>query len=90
MRELQPVLDQAHARLRVAEGSRIKRGRGALPTERHTIESADASVQKARAAMARQDYLGAREAIRGVAEQLQAVIRQIDTRAAAPAARRRR
>ncbi len=89
LHDLQPVLDEAHARLKAADASRSRRGR-VLQAERNAIETADASVQKARTAMARQDYLGARDAIRGVADQLHATIRQIEADTQPPAPRRRR
>ncbi len=89
LHDLQPVLDEAHAGLKAADGPRGKHGRD-LQAERGAVESADAAVQKARAALGRQDYLGARDAIRGVADQLRAVIREIDTATAAPGVKRRR
>jgi hypothetical protein len=89
LHDLQPVLDEAHARLKAADTPRTRRGR-ALQAERRAVEAADASVQKARTAMARQDYLGALDAIRGVGDQLHATIRQIEAATQATATRRRR
>jgi len=89
LHDLQPVLEEAHAKLKAAEGTRGKRGRD-LQAERSAVESADAAVQKARAALGRQDYLSARDAVHGVAEQLRATIGRIEAGAAVPGARRRR
>jgi hypothetical protein len=89
MHDLQVLLDQAYAGLKAAEGSRAKRGR-AVSAERRAVESAATAVQKARTAMGRQDYLGAREAVRGVGDQLRAAIRQIEGATSAPGAKRRR
>jgi hypothetical protein len=89
LHDLRPLLDRAHARLKAAETSRTRRAR-TLQAERQTVAAADASVQKARTAMARQDYLAARDAILGVAEQLQATIRQIEAPAQASAPKHRR
>ncbi len=89
LHDLQLLLADAHARLKAAEGPRRRRSR-AFQAERQAVDAADASVQKARTAMGREDYLGAREAIKGVAERLQAAIRQIESSTQAQAARRRR
>ena len=89
LHDLQPLLDQARARLKAAEAPRTRRGR-TLPAGRQAVDAADASVQKARTAMARHDYIGARDAIQGVADQLQATIRGIEAATQAPAAKRRR
>ena len=88
LHDLQPLVDQAHARLKAAETPRTRRAR-ALQAERQAVAAADASVQKARTAMARQDYIGARDALRGVAEQLQATIRRIEAPAQASAPKHR-
>ncbi len=88
LRDVQAILGQAQARLKASETTRAKRR--ALQGERQGIEAADASVQKARAAMGRQDYLGAREAIHGVSDELRAVIRRIDESATGAAPKRRR
>ena len=88
LHDTQLALDAAHARLKAADGPRTRRR--TLQAERRTIESADAAVQKARTAMGRQDYLGARDAMRGVGDQLRAAIRAIDASTQAPAAKRRR
>ncbi len=75
LRDLQATVDEARARLKAAEAPRNRRR--ALQTARQAVETADASVQKARTAMSQQDYLGAREAMNGVADQLRAAIGQI-------------
>ncbi len=89
IRDLQAVLDTAHARLKATETPRTRRTR-TVPAERRTIESADAAVQKARAAIGMQDYIGAREAMKGISDQVRAAMRQIEQAAATPGARRRR
>ncbi len=89
LHDLQPILDEAHARLRTVESPRAKRPRD-LQAERGAIESADAAVQKARTALAKQDYLGARDAVRGVGDQLRAAIRDIDAAAASAGSKRRK
>lgn len=88
LRDLQPIVDQARGRLKAAETTRARRL--ALQGNRRVIEDAEASVQKARAAMGREDYLGARDAIRDVPDRLRAAISKIDHLAEAPGARRRR
>lgn len=88
LQNLQVVLDEARGKLRAAEGPRASRR--AFEAERRAVESGEASVQKARDAMDRQDYLGARDAMRGIGDELRAAIRQIDQSMQAPSARRRR
>jgi len=88
LHDLQTALGRARNRLKAAEGPRARRR--ALQDAGRTLDSVAAAVQKARAAMDRQDYLAAREAMRGVDGQLQAAIGQIDQSTGAPAARRRR
>jgi len=88
LRDLQLLLDEARSKLKAAQGSRA--GRRASQAERRVIEAGEASVQEARAAMDRLDYLGARDAIRGAGDKLRAAIRQIDQSTQAPGARRRR
>jgi hypothetical protein len=87
LHDLQTVLSEAAAKAKTAESARPKR-RGPLP-ERKAIAAAEASVQEARAAIGKQDYAGAREAMKGVSEELRAAIRQIG-QASAPAAPKRR
>ncbi len=89
LHDLQPLLDEAHARLKSAESSRGRRGRGLQP-ERRAVDAADEAVQKARTAMTRQDYIGAGDAIKGVADQLRATIRQIQSPAKAATPKDRR
>jgi len=89
LHDLQPLLEEAHARLKAVDTPRSRRSRD-LQAERQAVDAADASVQKARTAISREDYLGARDAIRGVADQLRATIRQMDAATQTPAARRRR
>ncbi len=89
LQDLQIVLDQAKASLKTIETPRPKR-KPVVPPEQKTVRSAEASVQKARAALGQQDYLGARDAMRGVADSLREAMRQINERTQAEAARRRR
>jgi flagellar hook-basal body complex protein FliE len=88
LHDLQVVLDQARDKLKAVEAPRASRR--AFEAERRAVESGGASVQEARAAMDRQDYLGARDAMRGIGDELRAAIRQIDQAMQAPSARRRR
>lgn len=89
LRDLQPLLNQALAKLKSVEAPRARRSR-TPQTARQTIEAARRSVQEARTAMTRQDYAGARNAIRGVSDRLHAAIHEIDAAAQPPATRRRR
>jgi hypothetical protein len=88
LRDLQAAVDEARARLKAAEAPRTKRR--ALQGARQAVDAADASVQKARTAMTREDYLGARDALRGVADQLRATIKAFDAPAQPPAPKRPR
>jgi flagellar hook-basal body complex protein FliE len=88
LHDVQTLIDDAAARAKAAETARPKR-RAPLP-ERTAIGAAEVSVQKARAAFGQQDYLGARDAIKGVSDQLRAAIRQIEQAAAPPPPKRRR
>ncbi len=91
LHDLQALLDQATARLKAAETPRPKRRTSSIPPpEQRTIQSAEASVQKARAALGRQDYIGARDAMRGVGDTIRVAMRQFDERTSTEAARRRR
>lgn len=88
LRDVQAALDAARARLKAAETSRARRR--ALQPARSTVDAGDASVQKARTAMSEQDYLAAREAIRGVTDKLRAAIGEIAQISEPQAAKRRR
>jgi hypothetical protein len=88
LHDLQAVLDEANAKLKAAETQRPKR-RVSVQPEQRTIASAEASVQKARAALNQQDYIGARDALRGVADGVREAMRRFDERTAAEARSRR-
>ncbi len=89
LRDIQPLLTEARAKLKSAESPRTRRGRTLQPARR-TIEDADRSVQEARTAMTRQDYAAARTAVQGVSDRLHAAIREIEAAGQGPAAKRRR
>ena len=80
------ALGEARARLKAAENAHIQPR--ALTDARRAIASVEQTVQKARAAREREDYLDAMEMVNGAASRLQGVVRELD--AATPAALRRR
>lgn len=77
----------AHAKLKAADAARLPPR--ALVEPRRTIASAEQDVQKARAAMERQEYPAAIEAANAATPRLQAVARDLDA-ALANGPRRRR
>lgn len=86
--EITTLLARAHVTLKTAEAARVPRR--SLATARKTVAEADKSVQEARAALARQDYLTAREAASGVADRLKVAIAEIDAALVVQPVRRRR
>jgi hypothetical protein len=86
--EITTLLAQAGAKLKTAEAARAPRR--SLATSRKTVAEADKSVQEARAALARQDYLAARETAGGVADRLKVAIAEIDAALVVRPVRRRR
>lgn len=61
-----------------------------LRTPQQTITAAEKALQKARSALAKEDYLAVAPALDGTAAALQAALTQIDAPAAATPARRKR
>jgi hypothetical protein len=88
LHDAEAALQQATARLKVADAARGRR-RPAFAAERRTIASAEQSVQEARTAMSAGDFIAARDATAGLAEQLRAAISAIDHGTSPPAPRRR-
>lgn len=80
------ALTDAHARLRTAEAAHAP-GR-VLAVARRTIANGEETVQKARAAFDRGEYLGVKDATAQTTEQLRAVARDLE--AATPTGNRRR
>lgn len=67
---------QLDARLRAAAAARA--GSDVLETARLTAHAAEEAVQEARSALASENYLAARDATRGLAEQLRNAIGRLD------------
>jgi hypothetical protein len=82
------TLADAKTRLGEAEAARVPRPRLKGPTDR--ITAADAALQKARAALNREDYLGAQKTLSGVPESLNSAVTDLHRIIAAHAPRRRR
>ena len=80
------ALNDAHTKLRAAEAARAPMK--VLTAARRAVTDGEDTVQKARAAFDRGDFLGAKEAIAGITEHLKATAHDLDT--ATPAATRRR
>jgi hypothetical protein len=89
LREVQALLGGVTARLKSLDALRGKR-RPAMADERRTVADAEASVQKARTAMAGRNYLAARDDVRGLNDRLRAAIAAIDRQNPPAATRPRR
>src|SRR5262245_56587741 len=81
------ALVEARSRLKAAEAARVSAR--ALNEHRRALTGAEQSVQKARAELAKGDYLGANESAKDVTPRLQAIARDLGTASAAPARRHR-
>lgn len=88
MAEIAGLMAQASSRLAAAEQARVPRT--ALRAPQQTLANVNGSVQKAGAAMAANDYLGAQPALDGVKLQIQGAIAAIDKATVAQSQRRRR
>ncbi len=82
------TLADAKTRLAEAEAARVPRPRLKSPVDR--ITAADGALQKARAAMKREDYLAAQKALSGVPESLNSAVAELNRIIGAHAPRRRR
>lgn len=80
----------AHARERLKDPTVASLPRGRLQAPRMTIDQADKSMQKARAALNAHEYARAVQLSEGLATRLQAALATIDDRAAANRSPRRR
>ena len=80
------ALNDAHTKLRAAETARAPAK--ALATARRAVTDGEDTVQKARAAFDRGDFLAAKETTAGITERLKTSAREIE--AATPAGNRRR
>jgi hypothetical protein len=85
--EASNAVAEAHARLNAAETARVPPR--ILADQRHAVAGVEQSLQKARAAIQKGDYLGALETTRAAIPRLQAVARNLETASAGPARRRR-
>ena len=74
---VEATMRQLDVRLRAADAARAPID--VLENARLTARAAEAAVQEARTALASDNYLAARDATRGLAEQLREAIRQLDT-----------
>ena len=79
------ALNDAHTRLRAAETARVPAK--TLAPARRAVTDGEDTVQKARAAFDRGDFLGAKETMAGITEHLKATARDLE--AAAPAGARK-
>jgi hypothetical protein len=86
--EVAVLVDRARARLENPEVARLPRR--SLVDQEATIETAEGSLQEARAALDADEYQKAIDATEGVAARVQEALRAIDLAAAAPAGRRPR
>jgi hypothetical protein len=86
--QIETIVAQARARLDELDNARPRRV--SVSDGRRAIVVANVAVQKAREALSRSDYVAAREATKGVADRLQAAMKEIEAAAAAPVPRRRR
>jgi len=80
------ALNDAHTKLRAAETARAPAK--TLAPARRAVTDGEDTVQKARAAFDRGDFLGAKETIAGITEHLKATAHDLE--AVAPAGNRRR
>lgn len=85
------AVNQIRSRIKVAEDARVLRKD--LAAARQVVDDTDAAVQKARAAIKAEDYMGAQEAVKDVPARIATEIAAIDElvakRAARPARRPR-
>jgi hypothetical protein len=77
------------AQVRLAALSAARPRRRDIPEIDHAIDVASQAVQESRAALSKEDYLGANEALTGVEARLDAVLRGAPTPARSRAGRRR-
>jgi hypothetical protein len=81
------ALGEARSKLKAAEAAHV--APKTLAEARHTIASVEQAVQKAREARERGNYLEAMETVKGDAERLQAVARDLDAATLGPGRRHR-
>lgn len=86
--EVATLLARAESRLQDPDIARV--ARRTLTGPRATVDSAGKALQKARAAMAKEDYAGVAKSLDGVAAQLQAALKVIDAAASPVPPRRQR
>ena len=88
---VQGLQSQLRDRIKAAEAARLARPqREAISDARRTIVVANVAVQEAGEALNREDYVGARQAVRDMADKLKAAIVEVDAAIAAVQPRRRR
>ena len=83
---VEATIRQLGARLRDATTARA--GSDTMERARLTLHAAEEAVQESRSAVASENYLTARDATRGLAEQLREAIAQLDSAIAGRPARR--
>jgi hypothetical protein len=89
--DIQALQAQLRDRIKAADATRIPRPQqGAVSDARRSIVVVNVAVQEAGEALNREDYVGARQAIRDAADNLKAAIVEVDAAIAAAQPRRRR
>lgn len=88
--DIQALQAQLRDRIKAADATRIPRPQGAVSDARRSIVVVNVAVQEAGEALNREDYVGARQAIRDAADKLKAAIVEVDAAIAAAQPRRRR
>ena len=88
MTEITALIAQARVRLMAAERARI--ARRLLQQPRADLTAAEAALQKAGEAVAKEDYLAARESLDGVRERVTTALGAINVTMAPRTAARRR